>query len=245
MISLSRPYSRQVGSASRIFLLLLSISFFLGCAAQEAPQPPEKEAELIVQEALHDFNRGKYFTALPLFKKIKEQFPYSAHSLLAELKAADSNFYMENYIEAQTLYEEFENRHPTNEAIPYVLFQIGMCHYKQISTTDRDPTAARNTVQAFLRLIRNTPDSSYSTEARAKIQEATDFLANHEYKIADFYVRTNALAQAKSRLQYLLSNYPDTPTAQKARELLTTIESGNTPERPWYLWIIGASMFFD
>ena len=240
-----RPSGRPLSAAGRLLLMLLSLTILSGCATQEPPPPTEKEAEMMVQEALHDFNRGKYFTALPLFKKIKEQFPYSSHSLLAELKAADCNYYMENYSDAQTLYEEFETRHPTNEAIPYILFQIGMCQFKQMHTVDRDPTAARNTLQAFLRLIRTAPDSSYSVEAKAKIREANDFLAGHEYKIADFYVRTNAFAQAKSRLKYLLANYPDTPTAPKARELLSAIEAGKSPERPWYLWIIGASIFFD
>lgn len=244
MISHNRPPGSHFSSACKILLLLLTVTLLSGCATQEV-LPPGKEAEKMVQEALTDFNHGKYFTALPLFKKIKEQFPYSTHSLLAELKSADCNYYMENYIEAQTLYEEFENRHPTNEAIPYVLFQLGMCHFKQISTVDRDPTSARNALQAFLRLTRTAPESSYMVEAKAKIDETKDFLAGHEYKIAQFYVRTNALPQAKNRLQYLLANYPDTPTASKAKELLAEVEAGKPPERPWYLWIIGASMFFD
>ena len=244
MISLLRPPSRKILTAGRFLLLVLTVTLLVGCSTQEVP-PTEKEAETMTREALTDFNRGKYFTALPIFKKIKEYFPYSPYSLLAELKAADCNFYMENYIEAQTLYEEFENRHPTNEAIPYILFQIGMCHYHQISTVDRDPTAARNTLQAFLRLIRTAPDSSYTAEAKTKIQEANNFLAAHEYKIADYFVHTDSLTQAKSRLQYLLANYPDTPTAPKAKDLLADLESGKQPQRPWYLWIIGMSMFFD
>jgi len=39
------------------------------------------------------FNRGRYSTALEDFKDVRDQFPFSKYSLLAELKSADAHYY--------------------------------------------------------------------------------------------------------------------------------------------------------
>ena len=89
-------------------------------------------AEQLVMKGMDEFNVGKYYLALDYFNEILERYPFSQQAPLAELKSADSNYYMERYFEALALYKEFEERHPTNEAIPYVMYQKGMCGYQRI-----------------------------------------------------------------------------------------------------------------
>lgn len=202
------------------------VGFGEGGGASETP-------ETLAMEGMADFNRGKYSAALKRFVEIKDRFPFSEVALLAELKAADANYHMENFSEAKTLYEEFEANHPTNEAVPYVLFQIGMCYYSQIGTHDRDPGNAQNAVQAFERLNRAFPQSPYFVEASARILAARDFLAQHEFSVATFYVRTDEDKQAQGRLEYLLANYPEASVAPQATELLAQLKSGKGIEKSW------------
>ena len=190
-------------------------------------------ADALAMDGMTDFNSGNYSAALKRFVEIKDRFPFSEVALLAELKAADSNYYMNKFSEAKTLYEEFESNHPTNEAVPYVLFQIGMCYYSQIGTHDRDPGNAQNAVQAFERLNRSYPQSPYFVEASARIQAARDFLAQHEFSVATFYVRTDEDAQAQGRLEYLLANYPQSSVSQQATDLLAQLKSGKGIEKTW------------
>ncbi len=202
------------------------VGFGEGSATQETP-------EALAMEGMADFNRGKYSAALKRFVEIKDRFPFSDVALLAELKAADSNYYMDKFSEAKTLYEEFEANHPTNEAVPYVLFQIGMCYYSQIGTHDRDPGNAQNAVQAFGRLNRAYPQSPYFVEASARIRAARDFLAQHEFSVATFYVRTEEDKQAQGRLEYLLATYPEASVKPQATELLAQLKSGKGIEKTW------------
>ncbi len=196
-----------------LFALLLS-----ACATPKVTegQDPVK----LTSKAMDAFGRGRYSTAMEDFKDVQDQFPFSKYSLLAELKSADARFYMKEYPEALVLYQEFESKHPTNEAMPYVLFQIGMCHFKQIDTSDRDSGAAHEAIGIFTRLVRTYPHSSYVDEAKFRVRQARELLADNELYVARFYLRTGALAAAVSRLELLLAQYPDTDVAPKAEAML-------------------------
>ena len=199
----------------------------------------QKSADTLAMEGMDDFSVGKYHTARKSFEEIMDRYPFSPQAMLAELKAADSHYYQGNYQEAKVLYQQFEERHPTNEAIPYVMFQIGMCDYAR---TDRDTSGARDAIQSFSRLLRAYPNSPYTSEAKARIEAAREFLVNHEYFVAVFYVRTDREQEAAHRLKYLIATYPDAAITPTAKNLLARIEAGNPPKMGLSSWLPELSM---
>jgi outer membrane protein assembly factor BamD len=196
----------------------------------------------LLLKGMDDYSVGKYFTAVEFFEDILNRYPFSPEATLAELKAADCSYHLERYTEALLLYEEFENRHPTNESMPYVMFQQAMCHYKQIDRIDRDTAGAIKSIELFKQLLKAYPDSPYTKEAEARIIAATEFLANHEYFVVEYYVRTAKYDQATIRLKYLLAMYPETTIAAKAGELLTRIEAGDPPKSRLTAWFPNLSL---
>ena len=216
-----------------ICLLLLSLG---GCAqigSLFGGDDDEKDVRLSAQtlagKGMEEFSNGRYYKARKSFEEILDYYPFSPEAMLAQLKGADSNYYMENYQEALMLYHEFEERHPTNEAIPYVMYQIAMSHYQQIDRVDRDTNGAENAIREFSKLLRAFPDSPYTNEARARIRAANEFLVNHEYFVVEFYLRTEKYKEAETRLQYLISTYPDATITPKAQKLLQRLEAGDPP----------------
>ncbi|PLX46228.1 MAG: outer membrane protein assembly factor BamD [Desulfobulbaceae bacterium] len=194
-------------------------------------------AEGLALKGLDYYSHGKYEKAKRSFETLLNQYPFSEYSLLAELKTADSNYYLKNFEEAFLQYKDFEERHPTNEAIPYVMYQMAMCYYNQIDTIDRDTSTAVNAIYSFSRMLRTFPNSPYTEEARARIIAARNFLANHEYYVASFYERTYAYEEAKARLEYLLRQYPDTNIAPQAEMLLYDLRQDNPPGRSLLGWL--------
>lgn len=201
----------------------------------------QSSASLAV-EAMEEYNVGKYYKALEKFEEIMDRFPFSPEAMLAELKAADSHYFQEEYLEAKILYQEFEDRHPTNEAIPYVMFQIGMCDFARTDRIDRDISGARDAIQSFSRLLRAVPDSPYTNEAKSRIKAAREFLVNHEYYVAVFYVRTERYDEAAHRLKYLLAMYPDSSISPLAQNMLERIEAGTPPRMGFSRWLPDLSM---
>lgn len=215
-----------------------SWSIFESGDEEEQVEPVEK---LIVQ-GMNAYNVGKYTTATKHFQEVKDLYPFSSEALLAELKLADCAFYNDNYKEAKELYKEFEERHPTNEAVPYVMFQIGLCDYSRTDRIDRDPTGAHDAIKSFSRLLRTYPDSPYTREAKARIQAAREFIVNHEYYVAVFYVRTKKYDQAKYRLKYIIAMYPDASIIPKAKALQQRLLAGDPPRWGLDKWLPDLSM---
>lgn len=182
-------------------------------------------AKTLVKKGMEEYNRGKYFMAEEYFNKVLENHRFTPEALQAELKLADCNFYMEKYISAHMYYERFEEMHPTNEAIPYVMYQKAMSYYKQIDRVDRDTTGATKAIESFQQLLKAYPTSPYAEDARAKIDASKEFLANHEYIVATFYLRTDKDSQAVGRLKYLINTYPKTKIAGQASILLQELEA--------------------
>ena len=194
-------------------------------------------AKSLLAKGMDDYSVGKYYTAIESFQEILNRYPFSPEAPLAELKAADCSYYQEHYAEALVMYEEFANRHPTNESIPYVLFQRGMSNFKQIDRVDRDTAGATKAINFFKQLLRSYPNSPYTGEAKAHIAAANEFLADHEFFVAEYYVRTEKYDQAKIRLKYLLAKYPDRSIAAQAKDLLARLEAGNPPKSILTSWL--------
>ena len=127
-------------------------------------------------------------------------------------------------------YENFEQLHPRNEAIPYVIYQIGRCYFNQINTTDRDQNSAQKALETFQRLIKQYPADPYSTRATDHIRKAQKSLAGHAYGVGVFYYKTKHYKAALNRFMTIISDYPDVGYHQKALEYIAKCEASITKE---------------
>ena len=223
-----------------VFFLLLPLT---GCSKNDlfsslgfSPKTADSP-EALAMKGLDYYEHAKYDKAKESFEKLLSSYPFSEYSLLAELKTADSSFYMKEYEEAVLQYTDFEERHPTNEAIPYVMFQIGMCYYKQIDTIDRDVSNANNAIYSFSKLLRAFPNSPYEDETKTRIRAARNFLANHEFYVAGYYERIGSYEEAKARLEQLLKQYPEATISAQAEMLLYDLRNDKPPGRSMFGWM--------
>jgi len=218
----------------KTFKFLFFISFFslifTGCSQipkelkfwRPSEIKVQKESPLydLIQKAERSFQRGQYDLAYQYYEEIKNKYPGTPEAILAELRLADTKFWEGSYLEAITLYEEFEKFYPNNEAIPYVIYQIGTCYYKLRQSIDRDPTYAKKAIEAYQRLLQTFPENPYSFEAKKRVAELRELLAQHELYVARFYERIKYYRGAYKRLLYLMETYPDTYAAKYAAGLL-------------------------
>jgi len=207
-------------------LLLSGCTFFDDLFVASAPEDMNLSLapQTLIEEGMQEYNKGRYYVAVEYFNKVLDSHRFTPEALLAELKIADCTYYMGKYDEAYTYYERFEEMHPTNEAIPYVMYQKAMCHYKQIDSIDRDISGAQKSIERFQLLLNAYPDSPYAADARAKIIAAKEFLADHEFGVAQFYLRTDEPSQAIIRLKYLIAMYPQTDIVPRAETLLAELQ---------------------
>lgn len=167
------------------------------------------DPEILYQEGLVRFNKRDYSEALKRFQELKANFPdHPPYTLWAELKVGDCHFLMKEYVEAIAAYEEFKKMHPTHEEMPYVQYQIGMSHFNQMLSLDRDQTATQKALSNFEYLVANFPPSLFTEKAREKIEICKKRLADHEFYVGNYYYRKKNYGAASRRFQQLLVNFP-------------------------------------
>jgi outer membrane protein assembly factor BamD len=189
-----------------------------GCAwGKKKEQATTPQA--MYEDAMSLFQRKKYERAAQAFKKFKEEFPLSDLTPMVELRTADAYFFDKNYSEAIVLYEEFKKLHPLHPEIPYSIGQLGMCHFKQMHTLDRDQTETEKAIEQFRYLIENFPQSPHVPEARTKMKICQKQLADHEFYVGNFYMRMKKYKGALDRFEGILQKFPESGLDEKVKRL--------------------------
>lgn len=204
-----------------IFLISLFVSF--GCASVVPNE--EKPAHELANDGMEEFEKENYKKAIDSFEKLKDWYPFSKFAILAELKIADSHYHLKEYEEAIYAYEEFENLHPGNEVIPYVIYQIGLCYFKQIETIDRDQTSSGKALDTFKRLNQQFPENEYALKVSAYINTCLKNLAEHEFHVGLFYYKSKHYKAALYRFRTIIKNYPDVDIHQKTLKYIARCEA--------------------
>ena len=122
---------------------LVCTLFLSGCSiVDEYFLPPPDDTVQEIFEAGNDAMREKnYSQAIVYYTRIKDEFPFSPYVIESELALADAHYLDEDYILAAEAYKDFETLHPRHEAIPYVLYQLGMSLKKSYNSIDHSATA--------------------------------------------------------------------------------------------------------
>jgi outer membrane protein assembly factor BamD len=194
-----------------------------GCTFLEPKE--EKPAHELASDGMEEFKKENYKKAIESFEKLRDWYPFSKFAILAELKIADSHYYLKEYEEAVFAYEEFEGLHPSNEVIPYVIYQIGLCYFEQIDTIDRDQTSSSKALDIFKRLNQQFPENEYALKAGEYINICLKNLAEREFYVGLFYYKSKHYKAALHRFRKVIKNYPDIGIHQKTLEYIALCEA--------------------
>ena len=205
-----------------VIFSILSMFLFSGCAWFQTKE--EQTAPELAADGMDEFQNGSYRNAIEAFEQLKDWYPFSKYAILAELKIADAYYHLQEYEDAILAYEEFEGLHPSNEAIPYVIYQVGLCYFEQIDTIDRDQSTARKALNTFGRLIRQFPGNPYAVKAGADTRTCIKSIAGHDFYVGLFYYKNKHYRAAMSRFESVLKNYPDVGIHLQALEYMALSE---------------------
>ena len=194
--------SKSISPVLLVFLLLLS-----GCSWFQTVE--DKPAQELASDGMEALKAGRYEEAIKSFEKLKDWYPFSKFAIVAELKIADAYYRLEKYDEAVFAYENFENLHPRNEAIPYVIYQIGRCYFDRMDTVDRDQGSSRKALETFRRLNNQFPNNPFGNKIEDHINRCLKTLAGHELYVGLYYYKTKHYKAALNRFKTVITEYPD------------------------------------
>jgi outer membrane protein assembly factor BamD len=211
-------------------LLLLggcsTIHRLLGTGADES-DPGE-----LMAQGLSNLESGRYKDAVKAFEQVRDRYPYSKYAVTAELKVADALYRTGEYDQGYEAYDQFEKLHPKHSEIPYVVYQKGMCHFDQMTTTDREQLHTQKAKEEFERLIERFPKNNYASLARKNLRKCLIYLAGYEIYVGDFYYKKGYYRAALARYTYVIKQYPDMGAYHLALEKISKCKEQIASEKP-------------
>src|SRR3954466_2667720 len=138
-------------------------------------------------------------------------YPDSEFIARAKLSLADS-WYAEGgtaaLAQAEQEYSDFKTFFPNMPEAAEAQVKIANIHFQQMEKPDRDYTHAMRAEEEYRQVILQYPDSKLLKEAKQRLREVQEVLAQREYNIGRFYYLRQAYPAAIARLQTLVDRYP-------------------------------------
>ena len=162
--------------------------------------------------AMKQMDKGQYYKARTLLERIVKRGSMGPDlGPLVQLAIADSYYGKKgvlNLTEAMSRYSNFLIFYPTHARADYAQYRLALCHFKQVYAPDRDQRETFTALEEFRKVQRIHPESPYVDLAMEKIQEGSELLAEHEYRVGYFYYNRRAYLGAIDRFLNILDKYP-------------------------------------
>jgi outer membrane protein assembly factor BamD len=190
-----------------------------GCGKKQAEIAPEiatsDEAlfEMGEQFIEKDPEKGRLY-----LRQVIDSFPKSIFAQRAKLLIADSYFDMGDegsMIIARSEYQEFISLFPYSPSAPYAQYQVALTYFEKALKPGRDQTKTKQALMEFQRVVSNYSTSEEAGMARDKIKECEERLAEHNLSIGELYYKRKAFKAAVSRLNEILTEYPNFSSMDK------------------------------
>jgi outer membrane protein assembly factor BamD len=204
---------RSIFLPSALCPLLFVAVTAVGCSSNPPVTAAPGEADQILldrgQEALKE---RSWTRARTYFSELLESYPQSPLRADAKLGVGDT-FLGENnsasYDYAHNEYREFLAFYPTNPKADYAQMQLGMVHFNQMLSPQRDQTETRAAIKEFQTFIDRYPRSPLINQVRQRLREAKDRLSDWDLEVANFYLSIRHYAGAEPRYRELLKSDPE------------------------------------
>jgi outer membrane protein assembly factor BamD len=184
----------------------LIITYVTGCAWLPSKEVASDRELYLRGERL--FKEGKYRRAGKLMDKLLQEYFESEYKPRALFILAETQFMRNKYEEAQFNYDKFLELHPTHDWAEKAAYRSTLCDFNRILSSDKDQTITLRTLEKFTKFLQRYPRSQYREEVEKRISFTRHRLAEQEFYVANFYMKTKAYGPAILRYRKLLKDYP-------------------------------------
>ena len=207
--------------------------FFVSCATQkkEAPMTPAMQEKEIYDQAQERIKTGNFSMAIDSLESLERRFPFGKYAEQAQAELIYAYYENRLYDSAVVSAERFISLHPRHPNTDYAYYMKGLAKFskeKELLSTvpilgelthKRDLTKAKESFDELTEFLVRFPDSNYVEDAKRRMLFLRDLIAKQELEVAEFYIKRKAYIAAISRIDYIISNLPDSPLIRKALEM--------------------------
>ena len=217
---------------SRRFRLMVLLGVLLlltaACTNKKVNNPlanvgSKQPDKVLFDRAMDAMKHNRFDVARMTLQTLINTYPDSEYVARAKLAVGDS-WYAEGgsaaLAQAEIEYKDFQTFFPNMKEAAEAQLKIANIHYQQMEKPDRDYTHAMRGEEEYRALILQYPDSPLVPEAKQRLREVQEVLADREFGIGRFYYMRQSYPAAIARLTTLVERYPLFSHADEALYLL-------------------------
>src|SRR5690348_12512266 len=211
-----------------VVILLCVLAFTAGCTNKKVSNPlanvgSKQPDKVLFDRAMDAMKHNRFDVARMTLQTLINTYPDSEYIARAKLAVGDS-WYAEGGTAAMTQaeieYKDFITFFPNMPEAAEAQLKIANIHFAEMEKPDRDFTHAERAEEEYRQLILQFPDSKLIPEAKQKLREVQEVLAEREFGIGRFYYLRKSLPAAIARLKSLVDRYPLYSGADEALYML-------------------------
>jgi len=224
---LARTSRIRVRPAAAALALALSLC---ACAGVEKDSTAKWDADRLYNEARSELQNGSWSKARGLYEKLEARYPFGRYAQQAQIEIAFCYYKEGETADAISTTDRFLKLNPTSPRADYVYYLRGLVNFIEpprllgplvgYRVSERDPKALHESFEAFKELLTRYPASAYAEDARLRLSFLRDALADHEVRVADYYLRRGAYLAAINRAQSAVRDYQGAPRLEQALAIM-------------------------
>ncbi len=209
-------------------LVVVGLALLLGCTNKKVNNPlanvgSKQPDKVLFDRAMDAMKHNRFDVARMTLQTLINTYPDSEFIARAKLAVADS-WYAEGgstaLQQAEIEYKDFKTFFPNMPEAAEAQLKVANIHYQEMEKPDRDYTHAMRAEEEYRALIQEYPDSKLVPQAKQRLREVQEVLAEREFEIGRFYYLRQTYAAAIARLKTLVDRYPLYSGADEALFLL-------------------------
>jgi outer membrane protein assembly factor BamD len=214
---------------SLLCLFVVVLLFSLAACHNKKVQNPIADVDskqpdkVLFDKAMDAMKHNRFDVARISLQTLINTYPDSEYVARAKLAIGDS-WYAEGgsaaLAQAEAEYRDFKTFFPNMPEAAEAQLKIAGIEYQQLEKPDRDYTHAKRAEDEYRSLILEFPDSKLVPQAKERLREVQEVLAEREFRVGRFYYLRESYAAAVARLQSLVDAYPLYSGADEALYLL-------------------------
>jgi outer membrane protein assembly factor BamD len=196
-----------------VLALVLSLA---ACSNKKVSNPianvdSKQPDKVLFDRATEAMKHNQFDVARMSLQTLINTYPDSEFVARAKLGIADS-WYAEGgssaLAQARAEYEDFKTFFPNMAEAAEAQMKIANIEYQQMEKPDRDYTHAKRAEDEYRNMLMQYPDSKLVPQAKERLREVQEVLAEGEFDVGRFYYMRPAYLAAIARLKSLVDTYP-------------------------------------
>ena len=188
------------------------------------------EADQLYRLARSSLDSSDFAEAQLRYDAVISRYPFTDFAVQAELErvyAQSRQFLPDEAITASDRFLREHPRHPHADYLQYLKGVIqsdrdgGLLEALPLDTTKQDVGNLRKAYDEFSLLIQKYPSSRYTEDARARMLDLRNRIAENEMHVVRYYVRRGAHLAAVKRAEQIIAQYPGAPATLEALKALS------------------------